>query len=155
MNINTITICGNVVRDPELRHTSNGTPTTTFSVAVNRRVYSKNDEPTEAVAFFTVVAWNALAENICESIHKGGRVVVIGRLNQRNWEVEGDQGGRRTVYELVADDIGASFRFATARMTRVSRVPAEELDGSEPISFVVPDSPAGLTSPVLVGEEAF
>jgi single-strand DNA-binding protein len=153
MNSNTITICGNVVRDPELRHTPSGIPTTTFSVAVNRRVYSKNDEPTEAVAFFNVVAWNALAENICESIHKGGRVVVVGRIDQRNYDVEGD--GRKTIYELVADDVGASFRFATGRMTRISRVPAEELDGSESIRIVVPDSPEGLAESALAASEPF
>ncbi len=155
MQSNTITISGNVVRDPELRHTSNGTPTTTFGVAVNRRVFSKTDTPTEVVSFFNVVAWNGLAENVCESIRKGARIVVVGRLDQRSWEVEGENGGRRTTYELVADDIGASFRFATATVQRIERVAPVELDGTEPIRVVVPDSPASLGASAAMSEEPF
>lgn len=155
MNSNTITICGNVVRDPELRLTSNGTPTTTFGVAVNRRVFSKADTPTEVVSFFNVVAWNSLAENVCESLRKGSRIVVVGRLDQRSWEVEGEHGGRRTTYELVADDIGASFKFATATIHRVERSPARDLEGDEPIRVVVPDSPASLGASAGHMEEPF
>ncbi len=155
MNSNTITICGNVVRDPELRLTSNGTPTTTFGVAVNRRVFSKTDTPTEVVSFFNVVAWNGLAENVCESLHRGARIVVVGRLDQRSWEVEGEQGGRRTTYELVAEDIGSSFKFATATVHRIERASARELDGDEPIRVVVPDSPASLGATAGIAEEPF
>jgi single-strand DNA-binding protein len=155
VNTNSITICGNVVRDPELRVTSNGTPTTSFGVAVNRKVFSKSDTPTEVVAFFNVVAWNSLAENICESLRKGTRVVVAGRLDQRSWEVEGEQGGRRTTYELVAEEIGASMKFATLSVQRVQRVAAVEIEGDEPIRVTVPDSPAGLAVGAFTSEEPF
>jgi single-strand DNA-binding protein len=156
MNSNTITICGNVVRDPELRHTAKGIPTTNFGVAVNRKVYSRDDQVTEVVSFFNVIAWGALAENVCESVQKGVRIVVAGRLDQRIWEANGDQP-RRTTYELVADDIGASFKFATATVARVQRV-QPKLDGSEEIHVVVPDSPAELTGELthsLPSEEPF
>jgi single-strand DNA-binding protein len=158
MYSNTITICGNVVRDPELRHTAKGIPTTTFGVAVNRKVYTRDDQATEVVSFFNVVAWGVLAENVCESIQKGSRIVVVGRIDQRVWDVEGDQP-RRTTYDLVADDIGASFKFATATISRTQRVtPATKLEGSEEIRVVVPDSPAELTGDLassLGSEEPF
>ena len=155
MNTNSITVCGNVVRDPELRHTSNGAATTTFGVAVNRKVFTKNDTPTEVVSFFNVVAWHSLAENICESIRKGSRIVVVGRLDQRSWEVEGENGGgRRTTYELVAEEIGASMKFATLQVQRVQRM-APDIDGSEPIRVTVPDSPEGLAVGAYANEEPF
>lgn len=119
----TITIAGNVTRDPELRFTSSGIPTTSFSVVVNRRINTRTDSaPTEVVSFFTVVAWNAMAANACVSLTKGSRVVVSGRLEQRSWQTL--SGEKRTVYELVADEIGASLRFANAAIERNQRVPA-------------------------------
>lgn len=116
----TITIVGNVTRDPELRFTASGVATSTFTLAVNRRVNTRNNAaPTEVVSFFTVVAWNTMAENACVSLTKGSRVVVSGRLEQRSWQTPA--GEKRTVYELVADEIGASLRFASAAIERNQR----------------------------------
>jgi single-strand DNA-binding protein len=116
----TITIVGNVTRDPELRFTASGVATSTFTLAVNRKVNTRNNTaPTEVVSFFTVVAWNTLAENACISLTKGSRVVVSGRLEQRSWQTPA--GEKRTVYELVADEIGASLRFASAAIERNQR----------------------------------
>jgi single-strand DNA-binding protein len=116
----TITITGNVTRDPELRFTASGIATASFTVAVNRRINTRNGTaPTEVVSFFTVVAWNTLAENACISLTKGSRIVVSGRLEQRSWQ--NPAGEKRTVYELVADEIGASLRYASAAIERNQR----------------------------------
>ena len=117
----TITIVGNVTRTPALRFTASGVPTASFGVAVNRKLPPRADgSATEAVSFFNVVAWQSLAENAAESLDKGNRVVVTGRLEQRSWETP--DGDRRTVYELVADEIGPSLRWVSARLTKVVRV---------------------------------
>ena len=117
----TITIVGNVTRTPALRFTASGVPTANFGVAVNRKLPPRADGSTaEAVSFFNVVAWQSLAENAAESLDKGNRVVVTGRLEQRSWETA--DGDRRTVYELVADEIGPSLRWVSARLTKVVRV---------------------------------
>ena len=125
----TITIVGNVTRDPELRFTASGIATASFGVAVNRKLPPRADGgASEAVTFFNVVAWQSLAENAAESLHKGNRVVVAGRLEQRSWETA--DGDRRTIYELVADEIGPSLRWVTAKLTRIEKVvPA----GAEPL----------------------
>lgn len=116
-----VTLVGNLTRHPELRYTATGQATTTFGVAVNRRRQSKGNmnEVTEVVSFFTVIAWGSLAENVSESLEKGTRVVVQGRLEQRTWLDK--EGERHTVYEVVADEVGASLRWATASVTRVHR----------------------------------
>ena len=117
----TITIVGNVTRQPEVRYTGSGMCTASFGVAVNRRLPPRADGSTaEAVSFFNVVAWQSLAENAAESLNKGNRVVVTGRLEQRSWETP--EGDRRSIYELVADEIGPSLRWVTARLTRVERI---------------------------------
>jgi single-strand DNA-binding protein len=134
----TITIVGNVTRDPELRFTASGAATSTFTLAVNRRVNTRNNTaPTEVVSFFTVVAWNTLAENACISLTKGSRVVVSGRLEQRSWQTPA--GEKRTVYELVADEIGASLRFASAAIERNQRQ-APSIDDVRGIVFSGPEA---------------
>ena len=138
-NGNTVTLVGNITRDPELRFTPSGQPTATFGLAVNRRWQNRQtQEWEEATSFFDVVCWRDLAENAALSLAKGMWVVVSGRLEQRTWETE--DGERRSKVEVVADDIGPSLRFATAEVQRNERraaVPAngadEELEpGSEP-----------------------
>ena len=117
----TITIVGNVTRDPELRFTGSGLATASFGVAVNRKLPPRADGGSaEAVTFFNVVAWQSLAENAAESLHKGNRVVVSGRLEQRSWE--NAEGERRTIFELVADEIGPSLRWVTAKLTRIEKI---------------------------------
>ena len=109
---NTVTVVGNVTRDPELRFTPNGAAVTNFSVAWNRK--GQNDE--DVVSFFDVTCWSGLAENVAESVHKGDRVVVYGRLDQRSWENQ--EGERRSKVEIVADDVSPSLRWATVEITR-------------------------------------
>ena len=126
---NTITIVGNLTRDPELRKTATGLSTTSFGVAVNRKLPPRSDgSSAEAVTFFNVVAWQSLAENAVVSLTRGNRVVVTGRLDQRSWETEG--GDRRTIYELVADEIGPSIRWVTATLGKNERAIANEPDGA-------------------------
>lgn len=119
-NGNTITIVGNCTRDPELRFTSSGQALCSFGVAVNRRWQNKQtQEWEEQVSFFDVTCWQTLAENVAESIVKGARVIVTGRLDQRSWET--DAGEKRSKVEIVADEVGPSLRYATASVTKVER----------------------------------
>ena len=107
-----MTVVGNVTRDPELRFTPSGAAVANFGLAWNRK--GQNDE--EVVSFFDVTCWSGLAENVAESIHKGDRVVVYGRLDQRSWENQ--DGERRSKVEIVADDVAPSLRWATVEITR-------------------------------------
>ena len=119
---NSITLVGNLTKEPDLKYTSNGTAALTMSVAVNRRWTSqKTGETSEVVAFFSVVTFGALAENVAESLKKGDRVVVNGRVDQRSWQDE--DGGRHTSFEVVADEVATSLRFCTAALTKVQRAP--------------------------------
>ena len=109
---NTVTITGNATREPELRYTPSGQAVASFGVAVNRRWQNRQtQEWEEAVSFFDVTAWSQLAENIAESVAKGTRVTVTGRLDQRSWETP--EGDKRSKIEIVADDIAVSLRWAT------------------------------------------
>src|SRR5258708_29410187 len=104
---NTITIVGNVTRDPELRFTSSGQAAASFGLAVNRRWQNRQtQEWEEAVSFFDVTCWRDLAENVAETVTKGARVIVTGRLEQRSWET--DDGERRSRTEVVAHAVGPS-----------------------------------------------
>jgi len=117
---NSITISGNITREPEMRYTPSGVSKVTFGVAVNRSWRNQQtQEWEEQTSFFNVVAWRQLAENVSASLGKGARVVVSGRLEQRSWETE--QGEKRSIVEVVADDVAASLRFATAEVHKVER----------------------------------
>jgi single-strand DNA-binding protein len=115
---NTITVIGNLTREPELRFTNSGRAQARMGIAVNRR-YQQNGEWVEQTSFFNVVAWAELAENAAGSLHKGNRVIVTGRLEQRNYENQ--LGEKRDVVEIVADEIAPSLRWATAEVTRTER----------------------------------
>lgn len=115
---NTVTLVGNITRDPELRFTPNGAAVATFGLAWNRR-YQRNGEQVEDVSFFDVTCWSSLAENVCDSLEKGNRVVVYGRLEQRSWE--NAEGERRSKVEVVADEVAPSLRWASAQVTRNER----------------------------------
>lgn len=117
-NGNTITIIGNVTRDPELRYLTSGTALAQLGVAVNRR-YQQNGEWQEDTSFFDVVCWRELADNVSESISKGDRIIVTGRLEQRSWETQ--DGDKRSKVEIVADEVGPSLRWATARIEKIRR----------------------------------
>ena len=126
MASNTITIVGNLTRDPELRYTPSGQSNTRFGVAVNRRWQDRSSgEWQEATSFFDVVCWRELAENVSESLGKGSRVLVTGRLEQRTWETK--EGDKRNVVEIIADEVGASLRFATAKVERNEGMTQTEL----------------------------
>jgi single-strand DNA-binding protein len=117
---NTVTLVGNVTRDPELRFTNTGQATATFGVAVNRRWQNRQTgDWEEAVSFFNVVCWREMAENAAESLSRGTRVIVTGRLEQRSYETQ--QGEKRSVVEVVADEIGPSMRWATAKVVKNDR----------------------------------
>src|SRR5580704_7985045 len=117
---NAITLVGNITRDPELRFTNTGQATASFGLAVNRRWQNRQtQEWEEAVSFFDVVCWREMAENVSETLTKGARVMVAGRLEQRSWETQ--DGDKRSKIEVVADEIGPSLRWATAQITRNER----------------------------------
>jgi len=109
---NTVTIIGNVTRDPELRYTPNETPVCEFGLAWNLRKQNGEDE----AMFFNVTCWRSLAHNVHESIDKGARVIVTGRMNWRSWETEA--GEKRTVVDIQAEEVGPSLQWATAEVTR-------------------------------------
>ena len=120
MSGNSVTVVGNLTRDPELRYTPAGAATCQFGLAVNRRWQNRQtSEWEEATSFFNVVAWREMAENAGESLAKGARVIVTGRLEQRSWETP--DGEKRSVVEIVADEIGPSLRWATAAITKNER----------------------------------
>jgi single-strand DNA-binding protein len=115
---NSVTLVGNITREPELRFTGGGKGVASFGLAVNRR-FQVNGEWQEKVSFFNIVAWDTLGENAAASLHKGTRIIVNGRLEQRDYETR--DGEKRTVVEIVADEIGPSLRWARAEIERISR----------------------------------
>ena len=117
---NSITLVGNVTRDPELRFTPSGQATATFGLAVNRRWQNRqSQEWEEATSFFNIVCWREMAENVSESVVKGARIIVTGRLEQRSWETP--DGDKRSQVEVIADELGPSLRWATAQVVRNER----------------------------------
>jgi single-strand DNA-binding protein len=123
---NTVTLVGNITRDPELRFTPSGQAVATFGMAVNRR-YQKNGQWEEQTSFFNVTAWGTLGENASNSLNKGARILVSGRLEQRSWETQ--EGDKRSVVEVVADEIGPSLRWATVAITKNERREGGESSG--------------------------
>ena len=117
---NTVTVIGNVTRDPELRFTPSGQAIATFGLAVNRRWQNRqSQEWEEQVSFFDVTRWAQLGQNVSDTLVKGSRAIVTGRLEQRSWET--DQGDKRSKVEIIADEVGPSLRWATADITRNER----------------------------------
>jgi single-strand DNA-binding protein len=114
----TVTLTGNLTKDPEIRFTTGGRGNCSFGLAVNRR-WQQNGEWQEQTSFFNVVAWGTLAENAAASLNKGMRVIVTGRLEQRSWDTP--QGDKRSIVEVIADEIGPSLRWARAEVERVAR----------------------------------
>jgi single-strand DNA-binding protein len=117
---NQVTIVGNLTDDPELRYTPNGAAVVNFSVAVTPRMRDEGGGWKDGdTSFFRCNAWRNLAENVAESLTRGSRVIVTGRLRQRSWETQ--DGDKRSVIEIEADEIGPSLRWATAKVERQSR----------------------------------
>jgi single-strand DNA-binding protein len=111
-----VSFAGNLTDDPELRHTESGIARAMFRVAVSGR-------REQEASFFTVIVWRDQAEHAAQSLSKGSRVVVVGRLQQRSWTAE--DSSARSVVEVVAEELGASLRWATATTTRATRSPSQ------------------------------
>ena len=110
-----VSFAGNLTDDPEVRHTESGIARAVFRVAVSGR-------REQEASFFTVIVWRDQAEHAAQSLTKGSRVVVLGRLQQRTWTAE--DGSARSTVEVVAEELGASLRWATATTTRTTRSPS-------------------------------
>lgn len=115
---NTVTLVGNLTRDPELKFTQSGRAVAAFGLAVNRR-YQVNGEWKDDTSYFNVTAWGQLAENASATFTKGSRVIVTGRLSWREYNTR--EGDKRTTVEVVADELGPSLRWATAQIERNPR----------------------------------
>ena len=142
---NSVTLVGNATRDPELRYTTGGRGVASFGLAVNRR-YQQNGEWQEQTSFFNVTAWGELGENAAASLTKGSRIIVTGRLQQREYETR--EGEKRTIVEVIADELGPSLRWAQAQVERISRDAAPAGGGAEVGAAAAPD-------PVYGDEEPF
>lgn len=119
MSDSSVVVVGNITRSLDLKYTPSGAPNLRFGLAVNRRWQDKqSNEWKEETSFFDVVCWRDLAENVAESCDKGTRVVVTGRLEQRSWEQDGH---KRSTVEIIADEVGPSLRWATARVEKTER----------------------------------
>ena len=131
---NTVTLVGNLTRDPELRFTTGGRGVASFGLAVSRR-YQVNGEWQEQTSYFNIVAWGPLGDNVAATLTKGMRVIVNGRLEQREYQTR--EGEKRTVIEVNADEVGPSLRWATASVERNPR------DGGGGSQRQAPSQPAG------------
>jgi single-strand DNA-binding protein len=149
---NSVTLVGNITREPELRFTGGGKGVASFGLAVNRR-FQVNGEWQEKVSFFNVVAWDSLGENAAASLHKGTRIIVNGRLEQRDYETR--EGEKRTVVEIVADEIGPSLRWARAEIERISRDSAGGSSAGSSSSSSAPSGGGRAPDPVYGDEEPF
>jgi single-strand DNA-binding protein len=117
---NTIVLVGNLTDDPELRFTPQGVAVANFRLAVSRRVKDEGGQWKDGeTSFFKVNCWRQLAENVAESLTRGSRTMVAGRLRMRQWETQ--EGEKRTVVEIEADEVGPSLKWATAKVERTSR----------------------------------
>jgi single-strand DNA-binding protein len=116
---NHTTIIGNLVEDPEVRFTNTGIPVANLRVAVTQRIQQDGGWRDGDTSFFKVNVWRSQAEHLAESLAKGDRVMVTGRLRQRSWETP--EGDKRSVTELEADEVGASLKWATAKVERASQ----------------------------------
>ena len=134
MNETQLTITGNLVDDPELRFTPGGQPVAKFRIASTPRFYDKQTSAWKDgdSLFLTVNVWRQAAENVAESLTRGMRVIVTGRLKQRSYETKEDE--KRTVYELEADEVGVSLRSATAKVAKVTRTSGGDAQGSRQAS---------------------
>ena len=129
---NSITIVGNLTDDPELRFTASGVPVTTCRVAVNRRIRNSqtNEWEDRLDGYFNVNVWRDMAENVAESLTRGSRVLVVGRLISRSYEDK--EGQTRWVTEIEADEVCPSLRWATAKVSKVNRSSGRGQGGQAP-----------------------
>lgn len=129
----TTTMIGRLGQDPELRFTTGGTGVANFTLAVDRR-YQKNGEWQKETSWFKVTVWSDLAEHCASSLLKGDRVMVYGRLEQRSWETQ--EGEKRSVIEVTADDVGPALRWQDVQIDRTER---EKPTADRPVEAVYGD----------------
>lgn len=124
-----ITIVGNLVDDPELRFTGSGVAVANFRVASTPRMFDRqsNEWKDGESLFLSCSVWRQYAENVAESLVKGTRVIVTGRLKQRSYET--NNGEKRTVFEIDVEEVGPALRSATAKVARISRAGGGAPDG--------------------------
>src|SRR5680860_975048 len=117
----TITVVGNLVDDPELRFTPSGAAVANFRVASTPRTFDKqaNEWKDGEALFLSCSVWRQAAENVAESLQRGMRVVIHGRLKARSYETR--EGEKRTVFEIDVDEVGPSMTYATAKVTKTTR----------------------------------
>lgn len=132
---NTVTIVGNLTRQPELRFTTTGKPVANVGVAVNRLISRPGEERKEDTSFFDVTCWDSLANNVAD-LPSGTRVIVTGRLQQRSWETE--EGEKRSRVEIVATDVGPSLRWATAEVTKNPKATSGGVNTPPPSAYEEP-----------------
>jgi single-strand DNA-binding protein len=124
-----VTITGNLTDDPELKYTATGAPVANFRVAVTARVRDGEGWRDGDTSFFRVNVWRQLAEHVADSLGKGDRTVVIGRLKSRSWETP--EGERRSVVEVEADEVAPSLRWAIAKPERAANGTAKGGQGND------------------------
>ncbi|MGH3979877.1 MAG: single-stranded DNA-binding protein [Pseudonocardiaceae bacterium] len=117
-----LTLIGNLTADPELRYTGSGTAVANFTVASTPRYFKDGEWRDGDALFMRCSLWRQPAENVAESLHKGDRVIVTGRLRQRSYETS--EGEKRTVIELDVDEVGPSLRYATAKPMKAAHATA-------------------------------
>ena len=137
MATNTVTVIGNLVEDPELRFTGSGVAMAKIRCAVNRSWRDKEGAWQEETSFLGGTLWREAAENAAESLQKGARVIITGRLEQRSWETQ--DGDKRSVVEISIDELGPSLRWATASVTKTQRQGGG--DWGDKASSTVPAAP--------------
>ena len=120
-NETVITVIGNLTSDPELRYTQNGVAVANFTIASTPKTLDKssNEWKDGESLFLSCNVWRQAAENVAESLQRGMRVIVQGRLKQRSYETK--EGEKRTVYEIEVDEVGPSLRSATAKVNKTQR----------------------------------
>jgi single-strand DNA-binding protein len=127
---NHTTIVGNLVDDPELRFTNTGIAVANLRVAVTQRIQQDGEWRDGDTSFLRVNVWRGQAEHLADSLSKGDRVMVTGRLRQRSWETP--EGDKRSVTEVEADEVGASLKWATAKIERATeRATSDRTQGRE------------------------
>jgi single-strand DNA-binding protein len=136
----TITVVGNLTDDPDLRFTPSGAAVANFTVASTPRFFDKqaNEWRDGDALFLRCSIWRQAAENVAESLHRGTRVIVQGRLKQRSYETK--EGEKRTVFELDVDEIGPSLKYATAKTTKTTRSGGSSDGGHDPWAGPAPSS---------------
>ena len=149
MNETTITVVGNLTDDPDLRFLPSGVPVAKFALASTPRKPDGNGGWTDGdPLFLNCTAWRQMAEHAAESLTRGMRVVVVGRLRLSRWET--DEGEKRSAYGLEVDEIGPSLRFATAKVAKMARTRTG--DGFTP--DVPADDPWATATPAHNGQQA-